>query len=58
MAASLKSLELVAGSRELRSRLEENTKYFRSAMTSERRSRSVGDRCKEKSAWARALVPS
>ncbi|HEX4793450.1 MAG TPA: glycine C-acetyltransferase [Humisphaera sp.] len=33
VAASLKSLELVAGSRDLRDRLEENTRFFRSAMT-------------------------
>jgi glycine C-acetyltransferase len=34
VGASLKAFELVAGSGELRKKLEENTKFFRSAMTS------------------------
>lgn len=33
VAASLKTLELLSGSTELRDKLEENTKYFRAALT-------------------------
>ena len=33
MAASLKALELLTSSTELRDKLEENTKYFRAALT-------------------------
>jgi glycine C-acetyltransferase len=33
VAVSLKALELLAGSTELRDKLEENTKYFRTALT-------------------------
>jgi len=35
VAASLKALELLTSSTELRDKLEENTKYFRAALTSE-----------------------